>query len=174
MNSTAPWQRIALNSHAGTWPVLQLPLDGRVEQILAARDRILAALPDAVIVARGDFPRVAAHARAWRSAQDPETAQRLLLPVLLGLYVLLLLILRLKPPLDYRLRALLELLGVTAVPLGLVVGGFIGDDIDPFHLAACADHPAFRLEPAVRRCTGTTLGANAQARLVGRTRLRSS
>jgi hypothetical protein len=136
--------RIALNSRAGTWPVLQLPFAGRAEQILVARDKIAAALPDAVIVASGDFPRIADRARAWKPA--PETHDSSVLPsVLLGAYALLLLILRLRPPLDYRLRALLELLGVAAVPLGLIVGGFIGDNVDPFHLAACAISLLFAL-----------------------------
>ncbi|SFN69790.1 type II CAAX endopeptidase family protein [Dokdonella immobilis] len=129
--------RIAMNSRSESWPVLQLPFDGRVEQILVARDRITATLPDAVIVANGDFPRVASRARLWEPT--PATDDSIVLrSTMLGVYALLLLVLRMRPPLDYRLRALLELLGVTAVPLGLIVGGFIGDDIDPLHLAACA------------------------------------
>lgn len=129
--------RVALNSRHDSWPVLQLPFEGRVEQILVARDKIVAAMPDAVVVASGDFARVAAQARLWKATPD-KRASVALPATLLGIYTLLLLVLRLRPPLDYRLRALLELISVTAVPLGLIIGGFIGDDIDPLHLAACA------------------------------------
>ena len=38
--------------------LLQLPLDARVEQVLVARDRILEAMPETIIVPKGDLASV--------------------------------------------------------------------------------------------------------------------
>jgi membrane protease YdiL (CAAX protease family) len=137
-------ERTALNSVAGTWPVLQLPLDGRVEQSLVARDEIRAAMPDSVIFASGDFGDVARLARAWKP-QPPTVAGSPMPVILAGIYAALLLLLRLKPPLDQGPRAGLELLGVVAAPVTLVVGGHIGDNITAIQLAVCATTLIFAL-----------------------------
>lgn len=120
--------RIAENADQMTWPILQLPINGRVEQILQARDQIRATIADAVIVPVGDFQPVLARAEAWQAQSRGASPARLSWLWLAG-YIGLLIALRLKPPLDQRLRALLELLAVTLVPLVAVVGGFIGDNI---------------------------------------------
>ncbi len=128
--------RIAEDADQMTWPILQLPIDARVERSLQARDQIRAAIADAVIVPVGDFPTIVERADAWH-AQPRRTSPTRLAWLWLAGYVGLLLALRLKPPLDQRLRALLELLAATAVPLGVVIGGFIGDNISPPVLGAC-------------------------------------
>ena len=136
--------RIALNRSAEAWPVLQISLEGRVEQILAARDRVYAAMPDAILIVNGSFNDVTGKARSWRSPPQPGSTS--LGPIfLLGAYVLLLLALRLKPPLGLRLRSGLELIAVCAVPLWLVAGGEIGDNLEPTQLAAIAITLAFAL-----------------------------
>lgn len=137
-------ERIALNSVSGTWPVLQLPLDGRVEQSLVARDEIRSAMPDSVILANGDFGEVARMARDWKP-QPISTESSRVPAVLAGIYAALLVLLRLKPPLDQGLRAGLELLGVVTVPVVMVVGGYIGDNITVVQLAACAITLVFAL-----------------------------
>jgi membrane protease YdiL (CAAX protease family) len=125
--------RIAENAGKMTWPILQLPLDASVERSLWARDQIRDAIADAVVVPAGDFQAVADGAQAWRARSATPVATWLWL----GGYVAILLALRLKPPLDQRLRAALELLAATVVPLVVVIGGFIGDNISPLVLGAC-------------------------------------
>ncbi|MBL0165076.1 MAG: CPBP family intramembrane metalloprotease [Xanthomonadales bacterium] len=136
--------RIAENADQMTWPILQLPIDARVEQSLQARDQIRAAIADAVIVPAGDFQSVTERADTWHAQPRRTSPSRISWLLLVG-YIGLLLALRLKPPLDQRLRALLELLAATVVPLGLVIGGFIGDNISPLVLAACVATILFAL-----------------------------
>ena len=136
--------RVAENSTATTWPMVQLPLDARVEQSLLARDQIRGAIADVLIVPRGDFSEIAAAALGWQPSSSTSWATRW--PwLLLGGYILLLLILRLKPPLDPRLRALLELIAATAVPLYMVIGGYIGDNPSTAVLASCVATLVFAL-----------------------------
>ncbi len=137
--------RAAENAGTTLWPVLQLPLDGRVEQTLLARDQIREAIPDALIIPGGDFQLVADRAASWQQ----HTAQAQRTPgsswLLLGLYIALLVALRLKPPVDPRLRAAFELIAATAVPLVMIIGGHIGDNISPVVLAACVASLVFAL-----------------------------
>ena len=137
--NTADFQRalarIAENADQMSWPILQLPIDARVEQSLEARDRIRSAIADAVIVPVGDYQTIVERAEAWR-APPPVTSPSRFAWLWLAGYISLLVALRLKPPLDQRLRASLELLAATAVPLIVVVGGFIGDNISPHVLGA--------------------------------------
>jgi membrane protease YdiL (CAAX protease family) len=135
--------RIAQNRSAETWPVLQLPLDGRVEQILAARDQVYAAMPDAILIVNGSFNEVTGKARRWHP--PPPDRPSLAPTFLLAGYALLLLALRLKPPLGLRLRSGLELVAVCAAPLWLIVGGRIGDNLEATQLAAIAITLAFAL-----------------------------
>ena len=136
--------RAASDTRRMAWPILQLPLDGRVEQSLLARDQIRAAIPDALIVQRGSLAAIAAGAQSWKPAK-PVVAPSKLAWLLLAGYVAALLMLRLKPPLDPRLRALLELLATIVVPISLVVGGWIGDNISPPVLGASAATLVFAL-----------------------------
>jgi membrane protease YdiL (CAAX protease family) len=136
--------RAAEDAEQTIWPILQLPLDARVEQNLLARDHILEAIPDAVIVPRDDFQSILDRAESWQPRLSPSAPA----PVgwlLLGGYIALLTGLRLKPPLDQRLRALLELFAAIAVPLVMVIGGYIGDNISPLVLGACAATLVFAL-----------------------------
>jgi membrane protease YdiL (CAAX protease family) len=129
--------RIANDRSAGNWRVVQLPLDGRIEQVLAARDRVYAVLPDAIIIGNGSFNDVAKQARKW---QEPPPAKPSAPSswIQLTAYALLLLALRLRPPLGLRLRGTLELIGICALPLWLVVGGHIGDNLTAPQLSAIA------------------------------------
>ena len=136
--------RIAENADQMTWPILQLPIEARVEQSLQARDQIRSAIADAVLVPVGDYPTVVERAEAWHAQSRKPSPVRLSWLWLAG-YIGLLLALRLKPPLDQRLRAMLELLAATAVPLVVVVGGFIGDNISPLVLGACVATIVFAL-----------------------------
>ncbi|HET9032465.1 MAG TPA: CPBP family intramembrane glutamic endopeptidase [Dokdonella sp.] len=136
--------RAAENSAATAWPILQLPLDSRVEQSLQARDQIRDAIPDALIVPLGDFQRVANQALSWQATPLPgETSRSRWL--LLGVYITLLVALRIKPPIDPRLRAGLELLAATVVPMVMIIGGYIGDDLSPVVLGACVATLVFAL-----------------------------
>lgn len=137
-------ERAAENSGATSWPVLQLPLESRVEQTLLARDQIRDAIPDALIVPRGDFPVVAGQATTCQPGHSPSETPRGHW-WMLGAYVTLLVVLRIKPPVDPRLRAGLELIAATAVPLVMVIGGHIGDNISPAVLAACIATLVFAL-----------------------------
>ncbi len=136
--------RAAENSASTTWPMAQLPLDARVEQSLLARDQIRAAIADVLIVPQGDFSEIAAQASVWQPNSSTPWSTRS--PwLLLGGYIVLLLILRLKPPLDTRLRALLELIAATAIPMYMVIGGYIGDNPSPAVLASCVATLVFAL-----------------------------
>ncbi len=136
--------RTAENANQMTWPILQLPIDARVEQTLQARDQIRAAIADAVIVPAGDFQSVVDRAESWH-ARSRNAAPGKLSWLWLAGYIGLLIALRLKPPIDQRLRALLELLAATLVPLVVVVGGFIGDNISPHILGASVATIVFAL-----------------------------
>jgi membrane protease YdiL (CAAX protease family) len=136
--------RAAEDADQTIWPILQLPLDARVEQKLLARDRILEAIPDAVIVPRGDFESILDKAGSWERIQSTFEPSRTSWLLLSG-YIVLLLVLRLKPPLDQRLRAFFELIASVAVPLYMVIAGHIGDNISPLVLGACAATLVFAL-----------------------------
>ena len=137
-------ERTAENASATIWPVLQLPLDGRVEQSLYARDLIHDAIPDALIIPRGDFQDVEDRAANWQPDLPAQQTPRLAW-LLFGAYVSLLIALRLKPPVDPRLRAALELIAVTTVPMAMIIGGHIGDNVSPTVLAACVATLVFAL-----------------------------
>jgi membrane protease YdiL (CAAX protease family) len=136
--------RAAEDADQTIWPILQMPLDARVEQNLLARDRILDAIPDAAIVPQGDFDSILVKAESWHPDRTKSVSARIGW-LLLGGYIALLVALRLKPPLDQRLRAMLELIASIAVPLIMVIGGYIGDNISPVVLGACAATLVFAL-----------------------------
>ena len=136
--------RASADSNDRLWPILQLSTNARVEQTLLARDLIEQRIADAIIVGNEHFPEVAQLAREWKprpAAASPWHWS----PWLLGSYALVLLWIRLKPVAAPRLRALLELFGVTAVPVALATGGVIGDNMDWSILAAGAVTLTFAL-----------------------------
>jgi membrane protease YdiL (CAAX protease family) len=136
--------RAAGDAEQTIWPILQLPLDARVEQNLLARDRILEAIPDAVVVPQGAFESMLNRVESWQPGPTNSVSTQVGW-LLLGGYIALLIGLRLKPPLDQRLRALLELIASIAVPLIMVTGGYIGDNISRLVLSACAATLMFAL-----------------------------
>lgn len=126
-------QRIADDPTRRHPALLQLPLDARVEQVMVARDRVLAAIPETIIVPKGDLAKVSTQAIDW-SASAPRAAW---LPWFgVSLLALALAALRWRPPFNPRLRAALELAGVLSAPLGLILGNQIGDNLSPPLLAA--------------------------------------
>ncbi|MEZ5461579.1 hypothetical protein [Dokdonella sp.] len=125
-------------------PIMQLSTSARVEQTLVARDLIEQRIADAIIVANGHFPAVADLARQWKPRTADAEAKRW--PFwLLGLYAMVLVWIRLRPPTGPRMRAIVELLGVSAVPVALITGGAIGNDISQPVLGAGIATLAFAL-----------------------------
>lgn len=115
--------------------LLQMPLDARVEQVLVARDRILEAMPETIIIPKGDLAGVSERAVAWTSRSPSASWPRWLGVTLLAAALMLL---RLRPPFNARLRAALELAGVMGAPLALILGNQIGDNLSPPLLAVAA------------------------------------
>jgi membrane protease YdiL (CAAX protease family) len=109
------------------WPIFAVPLDGRVEQILAVRDVIVERFPAALVYAAGDDDVVRSEASAWIPAEEAATDWRSW--SLLTVYFAALLATRIKPPLTPKLRAANELVLVVGPPLALVIGGAIGDTL---------------------------------------------
>lgn len=136
--------RASADNDSRILPIFQLSTNARVEQVLVARDRIEQRIADAILVPEGKFAEVAQHARDWRPAAATSGSDTRAY-WLLGLYALALAWIRLRPPARPRWRALLELLGVTAVPVALVAGGGIGDDINRPVLVAGAMTLVFAL-----------------------------
>lgn len=120
--------RANADSNERIWPLFQLSTDARVEQTLHARDLIGQTIAGATIIANGRFPEVARMAQDWKPTRAEAGPQRWAY-WLLGFYALALLWIRLKPVTRPRLRALLELLGVVAGPIVLIVAGAVADDI---------------------------------------------
>lgn len=122
------WSDVLSNLPADAWPLLQLQMAGRVEQSLVAIDQVRGVLPAAIVIAEHDWPRVAARAAGWQA--EPTTPSNRWLPwALVASYALVLAWIRLRPLSAPRAQALAELLGVTVIPLTLVIGGCIGNDI---------------------------------------------
>ncbi|WP_440222334.1 CPBP family glutamic-type intramembrane protease [Dokdonella sp. MW10] len=125
---------------ASSWPVYTLP-DARVETTLAARDAVRETHPAAVVVPASAWSDVQARAAAWTSRPGAWPAWTgALAAALLGLGLFAL---RVKPPVAPRLRAALELAGVIAAPLVIVLGGFFDDDLAPAAIAAIVVTLAF-------------------------------
>lgn len=136
--------RASADSVDTLWPLFQLSTNARVEQTLLARDLIEQEIAGATVMVNGHFPEVTRLAREWKPGPD-ETKSGSWSNWLLGLYSLVLLWIRLRPVVRPRLRALFELIGVTAVPIALVVAGAIGDNISGTILAAGAITLTFAL-----------------------------
>lgn len=99
----------------------------RAETLLDMRDRLRKREPAAVVVVREDIGRVAAGVAAATLLMPPGS------PAAGGIVVALLfavMLLSLRRPADARRRALLQAVTALALPLWLVAGLKIGDDLD--------------------------------------------
>ncbi len=131
-------QATQISASGAAWPVFELKSDARVEQDLVARDLIHEQSPAALVIASGDLDTVRAAAAQW-SATSRDFAPPWLSWAALALYAALLAMLRFKPVRSPKLRALCELLGAIALPLVLVIGGLISDNLGlPIQLAIAA------------------------------------
>ncbi len=112
------------------WPVVEIGLGARVETILLGIDRIRAAAPAAIVVPRDALASTLAVARAEASAAGPGTHDGTLRAwCLVGALAAALAWIRLRPWRSTRVQAGAELAAVAGVPLVLIVGGAIGDDV---------------------------------------------
>jgi hypothetical protein len=150
---------VALRSHADVrLPLLiLLPQHGRVEQQIALRNAVFETLPGAILIPENaietTFER--AHTSVIAVWSDLSPVVRWLA---LGLYALLLAVVRMRPPREPRLRALTEIVLALAAPLWLIVDGrFDGNpDIEQKCLLALSLMYAFSLSfPRTWRWNGS-------------------
>ncbi|MEO8803001.1 MAG: CPBP family glutamic-type intramembrane protease [Rudaea sp.] len=102
--------------------LLLLPQSGRVEQQLQLRDYILDAVPAAIPIPQGAFSATFTLARAQNQTEHSLLSVWPLRWIALGLYVLLLIATRLRPPSQLRARAFLEVALALIGPLWLIAG----------------------------------------------------
>ena len=122
----------AKGQHAASdWSVIATDLHARPEKILARSDAIHAEDAGALVLGANDWPAAAAQIRDWTPAVATVPRGPWLDASILATYAALLLLLRLRPPVRPRLRALLELSGVLVGPLWWVIGGYYRDGSDP-------------------------------------------
>lgn len=124
------------SQHAATkavWPIYALPDDARVEEMLITRDHIREQSPAALVIVEDDLIQVRAKAAEWtRVTSLPKWPTWLALVI----YIALLTWIRFKPSRKPKLRDACELLGAIAVPLLLVLHGWIADNtLLPIQLA---------------------------------------
>lgn len=128
--------------------VMRYALDSRqtLEAAMIQRDRLLLRAPTALFVQGSNTDQVEAAARAFADAGSTSHAPAFDLrwPAL-ALYAAALLLLRVRPPRNARLRAALEAAGALLAPFGLVIGGFVGDNPDAWIALVAAVSLAFAL-----------------------------
>lgn len=103
-------------------PLILLPERGRVEQQIALRNAVFAALPNAILIPEGQFDQTFAAARslanAGLSAPRKSTQWQIV-----ALFAAVLLVARIRSPRNPRWRALLEIVLTLAAPTWLILGG---------------------------------------------------
>lgn len=125
---------IAANVGASAQPLILLPQRGRVEQQIALRNAVYAALPAAILVPESGYAETFADARALAASglrDAPPRSQWAPVAVL----ALLLLIARFRSPRDPRRRALFELALTMAAPLWLILGDHFDGTLHASHYA---------------------------------------
>ncbi len=125
---------IAANVGASAQPLILLPQRGRVEQQIALRNAVYAALPAAILVPESGYAETFAEARALAAVglrEAPPRSQWAPVAVL----ALLLLIARFRSPRDPRRRALFELALTMAAPLWLILGDHFDGTLHASHYA---------------------------------------
>ena len=131
---------------AARWPLVELGGGARVEPTLLAIDRIREVAPAAIVVPAGTLAEVLAAATAEPpAAPRPLRFTALAAWLAVGLLALALAWVRLRPWTSPRGQALAELAGSAGVPLALLAGGAIGDDLALPTLAALACCMGFAL-----------------------------
>jgi hypothetical protein len=125
---------IAANTDGSVQPLVLLPQRGRVEQQIALRNAVYAALPAAILVPESGYAETFAEARALAGSGLREAPQRSQwAPV--AVLALLLLIAKFRSPLDPRRRALFELALTMAAPLWLILGDHFDGTLHASHYA---------------------------------------
>ncbi len=125
---------IAASAGASAQPLILLPQRGRVEQQMALRNAVYAALPAAILVPESAFAESFADARALAaSGSGKASARSQWAPV--AVLALLLLIAKFRSPRDPRRRALFELALTMAAPLWLILGDHFDGTLHASHYA---------------------------------------
>jgi hypothetical protein len=127
---------IAKSINIPSTPLILVPQHGRVEQQLRLRDAILSAMPAAIPIPASAVEATFAQARAKlaQAASSPVSESLSLRWIALGIIVVILIVVRLRPPANPRLRALVEIALVMAAPLWLIVGGHFDGNPDSWQL----------------------------------------
>jgi len=115
----------AATQSASAPPLFVLPQHTRVEQQMAVRNRVRTALPDAIVLPEAAFEPTLAQAREFAATgiPKPKASTQWQLDALLAIVFL---VARLRPPRQARLRALVEIVLVLAVPAWMIFGGNAG------------------------------------------------
>jgi hypothetical protein len=125
---------IAANTGASAQPLVLLPQRGRVEQQIALRNAVYAALPAAILVPESAYAESFADARALAASgfgEAPVRSQWAPVAVL----ALLLLIAKFRSPRGPRRRALFEIALTMAAPLWLILGDHFDGTLHASHYA---------------------------------------
>ena len=122
-------QQVDIAAIAAKWkppqpPLILLPQRGRVEQQIALRNAVYAALPAAILIPEGAYEETFAAARDYAGSRLRPGAPGTDWWVVAAFGAVLLLA-RWRPPREARLRALLEIGLTLAAPMWLVVSGRI-------------------------------------------------
>lgn len=127
---------LSLTNDPSALPVAVLPLQGRDEQILAARDRVLDLVPAAVLVSTPEVALAATTHPGGAIAQidEPSPASTWNWIALIG-YGASLVWLCVRHPRNQRVRAACEVAAVLAGPMWLIVGDRLGSGSDPLAMA---------------------------------------
>ncbi|MEO8460790.1 MAG: CPBP family intramembrane glutamic endopeptidase [Dokdonella sp.] len=127
---------LALPDNLSALPVVVLPLQGRDEQMLAARDRILDLVPAAVLVSTPAVALIAQGESANAMTQIGESSGASMWSwiALIG-YGASLVWLCVRHPRNQRARAACEVVAVLAGPIWLIVGGRLRSGSDPLAMA---------------------------------------
>ncbi|HEX6832498.1 MAG TPA: CPBP family intramembrane glutamic endopeptidase [Rudaea sp.] len=114
---------------AGAPPIIVMPSDARVEQQMAWRKAVYSALPDAIIVPGNGIAETMAQARREAADGSQMRPHPTLHWISVLLFALVLLLARLHPPANARLRALCEVLLTLAGPAWLILGGYFDGNV---------------------------------------------
>lgn len=151
---------IVANRDLSAVPLIALPERGRVEQRIALRNAVYAALPSAILIPEADYERTVAKAR--KLAANPvaptstSTQWRLV-----ALFAAMLVFARLRPPRQPRLRALIEIV-LTLTPIAwLILGGNVDGRMHAWQAALIGITLAYAASLSLPRTWRWNAGARA-------------